>query len=446
MGITLARPLLGYQSAFAPTVLLAIAIPGTLVFVVGLIDDISEVKPKWKFCVQIAAGVLLYISGFRIVSVPALLGGHQFTWLAGLAITVLWVVWITNAFNLIDGIDGLAAGSAMISTLVLFLSALISANPLQLLITATLAGAILGFLRFNFNPATIFLGDCGSLFVGFTLSALALNTNSKSPTLVAVALPAIAFGLPIVDTSFSVVRRFLRGRPLFSPDREHIHHKLLDKGLSQRSAVLLLYGVSALFGLLSLLLNLPSSRVVAVVLIVVGTVVFIGIQHLGYFELFEMRRIAARTIEQRQIIINNLAIRTAMHRLGEAGTMSEIGQILQHAFRDNDFDEYRLTAGCRSALDPLHVDGATVLAWSKNGQETPSGWSLTIDLLDSTGDPRGSFTVIRASDRSSLLIDVNLLISEFPKALGDALARVGNTTVRTALPASAKFKVATAHS
>ena len=128
---------------------------------------------------------------------------------------------ITNAFNLIDGLDGLAAGSALFSTLVVFVVALLGNLSLISLLTLALAGAILGFLRYNFNPATIFLGDCGSLFIGFMLSALALYGAQKAPTIIAVAIPVVSFGLPILETSLSIVRRLISGRPVFTADREH---------------------------------------------------------------------------------------------------------------------------------------------------------------------------------------------------------------------------------
>src|SRR6202023_4148786 len=171
-------------------------------------------------------------------------------WAIGLPITVLWVIGITNAFNLIDGLDGLAAGSALFSTLVVFVVAIFSGSSLVSLLTIALAGAILGFLRFNFNPATIFLGDCGSLFIGFILSALALEgATQKAPTVIAVAIPVVSFGLPILETTLSILRRLISGRPVFTADREHIHHKLLQHGLTHRQVVIVLYGVSAVFAL-----------------------------------------------------------------------------------------------------------------------------------------------------------------------------------------------------
>ena len=208
--------------------------------------------------------------------------------------------------------------------------------------TLVLAGAILGFLRYNFNPATIFLGDCGSLFVGFMLSALALQGMQKSPTIVAVAIPVVSFGLPILETALSVARRLISGRPVFTGDREHIHHKLLQRGLSQRQVVTILYAVSAVFAMLSLFLLWPTGSTLGLVLAVLGIGIWMGVQHLNYLEFGELRRVAQRTLEQRLIFINNMAIRRAIEELKVASDFAQLCRILEAAFVSNDFDAFEL--------------------------------------------------------------------------------------------------------
>jgi UDP-GlcNAc:undecaprenyl-phosphate GlcNAc-1-phosphate transferase len=254
--VALYHPHLSFGSSFRT--LTTILVPACLVFLLGLYDDIRPTGPYVKFSVQALAATMLWLGGFRILDLPVLFGYHKLPWFVGLALTIVWVLGITNAFNLIDGLDGLAAGSAMFSTLVVFVVALLSHSNLVALMTLALTGAILGFLRFNFNPATIFLGDCGSLSIGFLLSALALEGAQKAPTVIAVAIPVVSFGLPILETSLSVLRRLIGGRPVFTADREHIHHKLLQLGLSHREVVIVLYAVSALFALLSLFLLWPT--------------------------------------------------------------------------------------------------------------------------------------------------------------------------------------------
>src|SRR6202035_335549 len=203
----------------------------------------------------------------------------------------VWVIGLTNAFNLIDGLDGLAAGSALFSTFIVFVVAIFSGSSSLSLLTIVLAGAILGFLRFNFNPATIFLGDCGSLFIGFMLSALALLGAQKAATIIAVAIPVVSFGLPILETVLSVIRRLISGRPVFTADREHIHHKLLQHGMTHRQVVIILYGVSAIFAMLSLFLLWPTGSSLGLVLAVIGVGIWIGVQHLGYLEFGELARV-----------------------------------------------------------------------------------------------------------------------------------------------------------
>jgi len=188
-----------------------------------------------------------------------------------------------------DGLDGLAGGSALFSTMVVFGVAVFSHSSLVSLLSIALAGAILGFLRFNFNPATIFLGDCGSLFIGFMLSALALQGARNHPR--SSPLPFCGlFRLPILETVLSVMRRLIGGRPVFTADREHIHHKLLERGMSHRQVVIVLYAVSALFALLSLFLLWPTGSTLGLILAVLGTGVWLGVQHLGYLDFGELRR------------------------------------------------------------------------------------------------------------------------------------------------------------
>jgi len=290
----------GLHSALSSRTLLTILVPASLVFLLGVYDDLYTAGPYVKFAVQAVAATMLFMGGLRILNIPVLFGSHQLPWFVGLPFTVLWVLAITNAFNLIDGLDGLAAGSALFSTLVAFVVALLNGYSLVTVMTIALAGAILGFLRYNFNPATIFLGDSGSLFIGFLLSALALAGAQKAPTIVAVAIPVVSFGLPILETSLSILRRLISGRPVFTADREHIHHKLLQHGLTHRQVVIVLYAVSAVFALLSLFLLWPTGSSLGLVLAVLGIGIWIGVQRLGYLELGELGRVAQRTLEQRQ--------------------------------------------------------------------------------------------------------------------------------------------------
>jgi UDP-GlcNAc:undecaprenyl-phosphate GlcNAc-1-phosphate transferase len=428
--------------AFSLKTLLTILVPATLVFLLGLYDDLYTVDPYCKFAVQGLAAIMLFMGGFRILNIPVLFGEHQLPWFVGLPVTILWVLAITNAFNLIDGLDGLAAGSALFSTLVAFVVALLNGYSLVTVMTIALAGAILGFLRYNFNPATIFLGDSGSLFIGFLLSALALAGAEKAPTIVAVAIPVVSFGLPILETSLSVVRRLISGRPVFTADREHIHHKLLQHGMTHRQVVILLYGVSAIFAMLSLFLLWPTGSSLGLVMAVLGIGIWIGVQHLGYLEFGELARVAQRALDQRQIVINDLAIRRATEELKVARDCERIRGILVNAVGISDFDAFDL----KIKLLPGEIvpDDASGLPqtrksefsfhWSKptgaKSMEGPAVWTLVLELLSSGNRRRGTLEIHRLSAHRDLQLDINLLIQSFPIALSDALDRTLPHTAR----------------
>jgi UDP-GlcNAc:undecaprenyl-phosphate GlcNAc-1-phosphate transferase len=435
VGVLLALRNPRMHAAFSWKTLLTILVPAALVFLLGVYDDVRGVGPYFKFSVQGIAATMLFMGGLRIVNIPVLFGTHELPWFIGLPFTVLWVLAITNAFNLIDGLDGLAAGSALFSTLVVFVVAMLNGPSPVSVMTIALAGAILGFLRYNFNPATIFLGDSGSLFIGFLLSALALHGAQKAPTIVAVAIPVVSFGLPILETALSILRRLISGRPVFTADREHIHHKLLQHGLTHRQVVILLYGVSAVFALLSLFLLWPTGSSLGLVLAVLGIGIWIGVQHLGYLEFGELARVAHRTLDQPQIFVNNLAIRRATEELKVARDYEQVRRILLAAFGSNDFDRFELRLEPPPG-EPLPFDSAEPAAarfstisfrWTKPGvgstQDGAALWTLALDLVSSTNRRPGTLTVHRLYSQRDLQVDINLLTTAFPTALADALER-----------------------
>jgi UDP-GlcNAc:undecaprenyl-phosphate/decaprenyl-phosphate GlcNAc-1-phosphate transferase len=414
---------LGYS--FPSRTFLGLLGPTLVIFGLGLADDFRPLSPYLKFAVQIVAAGWLFLNGCRITRLQLLFGDRELGNVAALLLTVFWVLLITNAFNLLDGLDGLAGGSALFSSLVVFIVSLVTGNTLSEVVTIALAGAIVGFLRYNFNPATIFLGDCGSLVIGFVLGAVSLASSEKASTAVAVAIPVVSFGLPILDTLMAVLRRFLNGKPLFSADDEHIHHKLLQRGLSHRQAVVVLYAVSACFALISLPLLSPKSGMIAVVLSVVGLGVFFGLQHLGYNELGELRRVARRTWEQKTIIYNNLAIRRAENELANARTVNDVVQILKTAFQGNDYDGFEIAFTPELSApysSPLMIPPFQY-AWRREGGNRNKGWEVRLDLFSKRGEVRGCFSVHRSYTESSLRSDIDCFTEEFASALSSALQR-----------------------
>lgn len=218
----------------------------TFIFMVGLVDDVRGVRVRYKLLAQIAAAGLMCVSGARIESLNF---ANLFTLRFGLAsfpLTILWIISITNAVNLIDGLDGLAAGICAIACTVIAVLALAHSELVLAVMMLALVGSLSGFLFFNFNPARIFMGDCGSMFLGFVLGSVSVMCTMKSGTMVALALPAIALGLPIFDTAFSISRRYLGRWRITSADRGHLHHIMLDMGLRHRHVVIIMYAITTL--------------------------------------------------------------------------------------------------------------------------------------------------------------------------------------------------------
>jgi UDP-GlcNAc:undecaprenyl-phosphate GlcNAc-1-phosphate transferase len=261
-------------------------IVGALLIVgVGLLDDLRGVGAKTKLLVQILAAVVAFACGMRIdaVSLPWV-GAFELGWLA-LPATVVWVVGIVNALNLIDGLDGLAAGVAFFACLTNFAIASLTGNVFIFLVMASLGGALIGFLFYNFHPARIFMGDCGSMFLGFVLASASLlgAGTQKSPTLIAIVAPILALGLPIADTLLTIARRFLARRSIFVADRGHIHHRLLDMGLTHRRAVLSLYVLSIAFTVLALVVYFGRSWQVGAALFALTVLLVAVVRFVGYF-------------------------------------------------------------------------------------------------------------------------------------------------------------------
>jgi UDP-GlcNAc:undecaprenyl-phosphate/decaprenyl-phosphate GlcNAc-1-phosphate transferase len=255
-----------------------------IVFGIGIWDDIRRLSPWPKLLAEIAAAGVAYSFGLKIQIISNPFGMQLgLSWLSG-PLTVLWLVGITNAVNLADGIDGLATGIATFAAVILFIMTSSSIYTLVPYLAAALAGASLGFLRYNFSPATIFLGDSGSLFLGFYLGGLSLWASEKSAIAFALFIPIIALGIPIVDMVYAVLRRWHRGVPIGQADRDHIHHRLLEKGFSHRRAVLMLYGVNFLLAAMAGYLLFTRNSSAAYVVVVLGAGLIMGSRLLGYFK------------------------------------------------------------------------------------------------------------------------------------------------------------------
>ncbi len=261
----------------------------TLIMLLGALDDIRGLSPRVKLAGQVAAALVLLPLGVQVYFVTNPFNGHivDLGWL-GIPITIFWVVAVTNAVNLIDGLDGLAGGVSCIAALTM---AVVGWTQWQvfgaagqrevIMLALMLAAALLGFLRYNFHPAKIFLGDSGSMLLGYTLAVMAIMGLTKSVTAVSVLVPLVILGIPLLDTFFAVLRRYHRHRPIFQPDKEHLHHQLLALGLSHRQAVLVIYGISALLGASAVVLNLVATDQALALLAVLAVIVITAANKVG---------------------------------------------------------------------------------------------------------------------------------------------------------------------
>lgn len=436
----------GYSRQFV-----AVAFSSTLVFLFGLFDDLHGASARWKFAAQAAGATTLYYLGSHIeaATIP-FLGSVPLPPVVSFALTLLWVVGISNAFNLIDGLDGLATGASLFAALVLLGVAFFVGHTLTIVIALALCGALIGFLRYNFNPASIFLGDSGALFIGFLLAALSLISSQKASTAVAVAIPLMAFGLPVIDTGFAIVRRLISGRPLFEGDREHIHHKLLERGWSQRRVAFVLYGVCAAFGLVALLFvsDGGGGRTTGLLLLVTGAAIVLVAGRLRYHEVDEVRASVKRHVtDRRERGINNIAIRRASHAMAKANTLGDLLAALEQVLALGEFacavvqlgrggdaeasERALARSWAKKSLRGAEVRGGLVhWEWQRDEQGAAHDlnasqllWTLRLPLsTDASG--WGYVNFYREFTDEQLMLDVNYLSGFFRQEMARAAERV----------------------
>jgi len=261
--------------------LLGILLGGTWIVIVGVLDDKYSLPARVKLAGQVIAAVILVAFDVKIEWLNNPFGGYFYLEYLSIPFTVFWVISFINVVNLIDGLDGLAAGVSGIASITVILVAVHQGYFPVATLTAALAGGIIGFIHYNFNPATIFMGDTGSMFIGYMLAAISIFGAVKSAATIALLVPAIALGLPIMDTAFAILRRYSNGRPIFQPDKGHLHHRLLAMGLSQRQAVLLMYGISIVLCLAAFVLAEANVYVAAVVIVLILVGVAVGAKRIG---------------------------------------------------------------------------------------------------------------------------------------------------------------------
>lgn len=320
---------------------------------VGLADDLVRPSAKLRLLALIGIATLSWFGGYRIDEAVLPWVGHVSLGQWSYPMTVLWIVGVIVAFNFVDGLDGLATGIALICTATLFVYAQIDQNVLWMTWTGAMAGALLGFLVFNFNPASIFMGDAGSNFLGYLLAVVALQTSRKGSTAVALLVPMCVLGLPLLDTALTIVRRTLLRQGLFTSERGHLHHRLLRLGLSHRQAVLVLYGVTAVLCLGAMSISVPFLQLQILIAVLIAAVMFGLMFATGYIRPRDLAQmyLQGRLNDARQQQIEEVCQDLARSMQSESGPAVEVPQVLERLVERGCVTavQYRCEHGCEAA-------------------------------------------------------------------------------------------------
>ncbi|NCU17691.1 MraY family glycosyltransferase [Pallidibacillus pasinlerensis] len=253
-----------------------------IIIITGVLDDKFTLRPLFKLVGQILPAIFLIIQGVSIerITLP-FIGIVEFSPSICIIVTLIWIIGITNAINLIDGLDGLASGVSTIALLSILIMAIMDGQLFIVILCTVLIGSNIGFLFHNFHPAKIYMGDTGSLFLGYSIAYISILGLFKKLTLFGFVIPVIVLGVPIFDTLFAIVRRLLNGEKIMTPDKKHIHHQLLAAGFSHRTTVLIIYGISAVFGLLAIIFSNASINYLLIITLIWALLVYILAEFVG---------------------------------------------------------------------------------------------------------------------------------------------------------------------
>lgn len=260
-----------------------IIIGGTFILILGLLDDKFEISAPLKFGGQIIAALILIYYGVKVNFITNPFGGFIYLGVYAIPFTVFWIVSIINTINLIDGLDGLAAGVSIIAVITLFAVALQENRLIAPMLAVLLAGSCSGFLKYNFNPAQVFMGDTGSMFIGYIIAAVSITGALKSAAAVTIFVPMLALAVPILDTTFAIIRRVFNDRPIGEADHGHIHHRLLAIGMNQKEAVIAVYIISSFLGATAFIINGIKFDHALIVFISVILIILYGAKKIGIF-------------------------------------------------------------------------------------------------------------------------------------------------------------------
>jgi UDP-GlcNAc:undecaprenyl-phosphate/decaprenyl-phosphate GlcNAc-1-phosphate transferase len=397
----------GQWDAFHDKVI-GVLISSAIVLMIGIYDDIKGATVRNKLLAETVAAIIIYIWGVRITQISNPFGGVIALGLMDLPVTVLWIIAVTNAFNLIDGMDGLAAGTGI----------LISATLLSLtgefhfqLTYVILIGSLLGFLVYNFPPASIFMGDSGSLFIGFLLGSTSILSSHKATAIATMMIPIIAFSFPLMDMLYAVLRRYYRGLPLGEADREHIHHKLLERGLSKRKVLLLLYLLNICIMLVVLLFIRRQLNMDFIGLILLAAVSVFGLRLLGYVEFMPFIREMLRNFDiGRKRKYFNYVIKKFRHNAAKSKTLDDLCSHLTILMKEYGLNFAEIYFDLPSIKNPVYAYSSRL--------DPDKALTLSFPILTENDGPVGAIRLSKDMDE-----DYFLCTTEMARALSEEVSR-----------------------
>jgi UDP-GlcNAc:undecaprenyl-phosphate GlcNAc-1-phosphate transferase len=420
----------------------ALIVGGGLVLGVGALDDVRGVPARWKLIAQASAASMAFAGGFGISTVSNPFGPPLALGLLSYPVTLLWLVGCMNAVNLLDGLDGLAAGVCLFAAMTLCLVSLLFDQMLSMLLMLCLSGSVLAFLLFNFHPATVFLGDSGSLLLGFLMGCLSLSAARKTEATIALIIPFVALGLPVFDTMLAVLRRWLRRLPLSTADRRHVHHVLLSMGLSHRQAVLALYAACLLLGAAALLITAGRDEVTLLVLGSLAIMAFVCVRLFGGMRFLDLwSRLSAGLAQRHDSAEARISVERAIARMNAVRDTRELWQAFCGCLEGLRLDFAVLQLFPRDAAQPQ------VFAWVSPQQEdapggAPSqsadmpveGWSAQLQVRFN-GHSFGRLRVGRKAGRGPPLADAPELVDRLRAEMANQMERLAIGRTGRPLPA-----------
>ncbi len=398
----------------------------TAVLLTGMVDDVWGLRARWKFLLLGLISAAMYGGGFRIGGVSTPFGPSLgLAWLAA-PVTLFWFMGCMNSVNLIDGMDGVAAGVSLFAAAAMAACAVLLGNASAAVLALALAGAAAGFLVLNFPPASLYLGDSGSLLLGFLLASIGILGAQKGPMVVALLVPAIALGLPIFDTSLAILRRWTKGLPFMAGDRQHLHHKLQELGLTQRHAALAVYGACIVLAAVALLLTASNSLQAALLLGVLAAVTILAFRTIGRHELAGLKRKLRGYVHgKKEQTKRRAAAYVATGSMRHADSVDELWNLLARAADRMGLDEVDLML--RDAELPP-VGARRRYRWLRNGEASPDGhhatWSAHLPVRDN-GRLLGRMEVEKRTNGKPLEPDIPETLELLARAFAINALRLG---------------------